>query len=207
MKKLLLFAVVGLSFCACTSKTTPEDTNKADSVAADSLVAESKKMENIPIDTAVKMVSSYDPGMVTSPSRRTQKENTRTVYFDLAALKKLITNIETEKGQGLRIYFAKYGPGHVVLANNGDTLDYSNSNTVVLVSTKDTVITDPDPKNRGRKITIHKDYYSNNKSVSNIGYFLGKFTDPQNKGELCPPPSPCCTYGATLFCTPPPTGN
>lgn len=201
MKKILLCALIGLSFAACKSNKTSENPT-SDSLATDTI---SKfKIDNISVDTAVKMVNSYNPGMVGSQRAGVQKENTRTVYFDLASLKTLINKIESQKGQGVRIYFAAYGPGHRVISATGDTLDYSNSNTVVLVSTKDTVIVDPNHPTR--KITVHKDYYSNNKSVTSIGYFLGRFTDPQNKGELCPPPSPCCTLGATLLCTPPPVG-
>jgi hypothetical protein len=64
-----------------------------------------------------------------------------------------------------------------------------------MVSTYDTLVKNTDPKHpKPDSVHKHYDYFGNKKM---LGVMLT--TDPENRGEMCPPPNICAEDGALLF--------
>jgi hypothetical protein len=101
--------------------------------------------------------------------------DTRCVWFSAKRLEALLEKIRKEDGDGVRFYFAAY-------PDDSTHQPYGDHSTLVMVSTL---------AFEGK----HVDYYS---EIAN-----GKGTiltaNPENQGEMCPPPTPCATDGARLF--------
>lgn len=127
------------------------------------------------------------------------RPDTRCIWFSKDRLKAVLKQLESEKGSGVRFYIATYNDQYVinpaVKNTNQPEKKYWGYNTLIMVSTKDTT---------NAMGLIHKDYYSDlnpnllsGKSNKKHGFIVG-FT-PENKGELCPPPSECFDFGATLL--------
>jgi hypothetical protein len=115
--------------------------------------------------------------------------NTRCIWFSLKRLRTLIAKIDSGKGDGIRFYLATYDSTYKKGFPNTPPVYYWNHNTLLMVSTyKDKADT-----------TIHRDFYNNGPPTGNGGTNHGIIimANPENRGELCPPPNPCT--GATLL--------
>lgn len=131
--------------------------------------------------------SSYHP-ILDSTGRCKDTFDTRCVWFGKEQLKALVDSIYKEKGDGIRFYFAAYDKKQCEVPVNCDYLGYT---TLVMVSTK----RDSTKKNNKWKY-FHADYFGGKKPGPR-GAILT--TTPENRGEICPPPSNCSDDGATLL--------
>lgn len=133
-----------------------------------------------------------------------KKPDTRCIWFSKERLTSMLKQLESEGGTGVRFYLAtynkKYIPGPNERGGHHPPKPYWGYNTLIMVSTKDTTV-QISPK---ESLLIHKDYYkdlnpnlmsSSNKSKK--GFIVG--FEPENRGELCPPPENCFVVGATLL--------
>ena len=115
--------------------------------------------------------------------------DSRSIWFSLARLQAAIKQIQNEGGDGVRFYFASYDKRYVP-GRKGIHVpprDYWGHNTLIMVSTRDS-------------LSFHRDYYTD-KNVTNEnrkGIILNLGDNPENRGEMCPPPSNCIAIGATL---------
>lgn len=161
MKKLLLVCSTIL-FVACkVHQTTPT----GGTASSESVV--------ISEDTARKMVRKYHPHSV---GLRVQ---TRTIWLSKDRIKLMYDELQQDtpniKSDGLRIYLAKYPK---IKSQNGK-YEYAFHNTLVFVSTKDSIRHVIGKKLQDSIIHTHWDYFIG-KQKRGI-YFI------QNKGELTPP--------------------
>lgn len=162
-------------------------------------------LKPIPIKLAEHLVRNYGASNETPIDSNGQQvsniPNTSAIWLNLDKLESLVIKLKSEGADGVNIYFATYGDNVADESsyNAGLEKDYSYRNTIILVAGKES----PTTNTNGVKINYHLDSFSKNEPNGSAFTF---FTDPVNKGELCPPPSPCCSIGATLLC-PPPTVN
>lgn len=178
MKKIVLitfaFAIV---FLSCNSNRS-SNLSSTDSISnmdvKRSTINDFRTVNNIPLDTAEKMVHRYKnhAGTVLIDSRTPPKDNSRCVWFDIDTLKKLVDGIKLDSGDGVRMYFATYSDKEKPHIHRGQSYDVRKYNTLVLISTK------PFPKTDSNH--HHLDYYN-----GNTGFLM--LSEPQNKGELYPP--------------------
>ncbi|OOQ59965.1 hypothetical protein [Mucilaginibacter pedocola] len=187
-KTLLLLAIAGFGLASCDTKTaTPP--------AAEVSSAETPDSNVISLAAAKKYVAQYKQhaGTVDSitPERKIiQVENTRAIWLDSARLIKMLGTLRKEKGDGVRVYLATYDIKVEENANGTFDKKYAGYNTLVLVSTKDSV----NKKNQH----FHRDYYSDKTANGPAtGFIVGN--PPTNRGEMCPPPRDCPSIGATLI--------
>lgn len=137
-------------------------------------------------------------GQSFTEEKRQKRPQTRCVWFSTARLKNMIDSIEHEGGDGIRFYLATYSDQYPVKELKADQPPkpeepYWGHNTLLMVSTKlDTLSTKPFE-------TIHKDYYVSKPGNSSKGKLHGYMAVPENRGQLCPPPSDCKGIGATLL--------
>ena len=115
-----------------------------------------------------------------------KQANTRCIWFSLKRLQALVNKVNKEGGDGVRFYLAAYDTTYKKkFPNTPDSL-YWGHNTLLMVSTY--------------RVTakIHQDYYFNG-PVADPKFNKGSIimANPENRGELCPPPNPCT--GATLL--------
>ncbi|MRG44483.1 hypothetical protein GFS24_05130 [Chitinophaga sp. SYP-B3965] len=115
------------------------------------------------------------------------QRNSRCIWFPAWRLRALLCQIEKDKGNGVRFYFATYDSSYNPHSELEPTPkhDYWGHNTLVLVSTKDSA-------------GYSWDYFN----APGLGTAPNGFMitiDPENHGELCPPPSNCIAEGATLL--------
>lgn len=156
----------------------------------------------IPFKLAKQMVENYEANKVpvidASGRQVSNIPNTSAIWLDLGKLESLVTKLKQEKADGVNIYFARYGD-NVADENTykaGLEKDYSYRNTIIILGAKESTATNIN----GVKNNYHLDALINNEIKGSAFTF---FTDPANKGELCPPPVKCCEIGATLLCPPP----
>jgi hypothetical protein len=113
-------------------------------------------------------------------------EDSRCVWFGVDRLRELLCQIEKDKGNGIRFYFATYDTSYDSIAlEPTPPRDYWGRNTLVMVSTRDS-------------LDYARDYFND----STLGALPNGFMisiAPENKGELCPPPSNCYSRGALLL--------
>ncbi|MFI5451167.1 hypothetical protein ACHMWN_03330 [Pedobacter sp. UC225_61] len=132
-----------------------------------------KKSKSADIEWAQQMVSAH------KKAERGKPGYTRSVWFSIQQMQGLINRIANEPdADGVRIYFGKYTKA--VIDNVNSNLpqgepkipsNYVDRNTVIFVSTKNT-----------NGIPM-RDYVEN-----------ALFSEPQNRGALCPPDTGCdCT--------------
>lgn len=190
MKNLLLVLFVICALFSCKQNPTVATVSALDTTR-------SPGPDSIPLKLAKAMVGNYgvhvgnlqnSTGTVIS-----NESNTSTIWLDLKKLNALVKKLNDEqkagrKTDGVRIYFATYGDNVAddAVYRIGLQKDYSYRNSVVLISTRDSML-------KGDTSHYHWDYFTNNKAAT-------FFTGPANKGELCPPPTKCCTIGAELTC-------
>ena len=120
--------------------------------------------------------------------------NSRTIWFGIDRLQAMVNKIKAEGGDGVRFYLATYDTVYTPNSKHNHIPErkYWGHTTLVMVSTKDSL-------NK-----FHRDYYSNsidpssNSKSNSKGFILGVGSAPENRGEMCPPPSNCATIGASL---------
>lgn len=192
MKNLLPVLFVLCALTACKQKPAATD-GSASATSTPDTSATTPGPDEIPFELAKRMVKYYEPhvGTLSKPdgSIASTDGNTRSVWFDLDKLDKFVEILKKEraangKTDGVRVYFGTYGDNAKEPSMYGLDPNHSFRNTLVFVSTKDSV--------NLANVHYHRDYFNNEKA------FI--LTGPANKGELCPPPVKCCDAGAVLSC-------
>lgn len=198
-KPLLLLSAAAIIFSACQN----QHANDAPKTEAPKLTAQQViDTDSLSYEHAKQYVKNYEKHAGTVDSGYTEanfakvkkKPNTRCIWFSADRILALAQKIKDEGGDGIRFYLASYD---TVYANKfkgrKPPKDYWGYNTLVMVSTKDSV----------NKVEqhYHQDYYTNSKVTDQTkpprGFIVGGV--PENRGELCPPPKNCNTVGATLI--------
>ncbi|THU38341.1 hypothetical protein FAM09_16835 [Niastella caeni] len=176
MKPLSIFSLMAIIFIAACNPSA-NDPGKPTPILKGS----------IDVKTAKRLVKNFEP--------RSYHEtgeygffDTRCVWFSIEQLDTLVQKIKHENGDGIRFYLAAYDKDSAI--HNKSV--YRNHSTLVMVSTFDTVVI-RDSKREHK----HWDYYGKSANGIDAGAILT--TDPENRGELCPPPATCGEEGATLF--------
>jgi hypothetical protein len=115
-----------------------------------------------------------------------QVDNTRSVWFSIDQMKRIVEKIEAEGGDGMRIYFAKYDTMEIP-GLGGPNRCYTFQNTLIMVSTE-------------ANNNFHFDYFEDRASKKEARGFIINMMKmvPENKGEICPPPTNCKDIGALL---------
>ncbi|HEY1008566.1 MAG: hypothetical protein ACO1NS_02405 [Daejeonella sp.] len=126
---------------------------------------EKNKKNSIDPKKADAMVRLYQA----SGGKHPKGELTKSVWFDLEKLKRIIQDIERTSTAadipGLRFYFGTYIESEPHTTINNKPVDYIFRNTLIMVPTKQTI---------ENGVIINKDYD------------VSRFLDPENQGELCP---------------------
>lgn len=173
MKPLIFFALLAnLFICSCC---------KPDKISLKGI---------IPVDTAKKLVRNFDERVF----RRTDRygfNDTRCVWFPIEQLENLVKKVKCEKGDGVRFYLAAYNVN--CMPDSMYNTNYLDHTTLIMVSTFDSV----DHPIPGSTRHRHFDYFGKKENGTHIGAILT--SDPQNRGEMCPPPNICADEGALLF--------
>ncbi|MCO5934713.1 hypothetical protein NAF17_04105 [Mucilaginibacter sp. RB4R14] len=197
-KTLLLLSATAVIFSACENQHA-KDESKAEApkltaqqvIDTDSLSYERAKQY---VKNYEKHAGTVDSNYSESNFAKTKKKpNTRCIWFSADRILALAQKIKDEGGDGIRFYLASYDTVYASKFNGRKPpRDYWGYNTLVMVSTKDSV----------NKVDehFHRDYYTNGKvtpSKPATGFILGGV--PENRGEICPPPKTCNTVGATLI--------
>jgi len=193
----LIFAVGIVAAC----KPQPENNQggSADTTAA--VIPDSVK---VPFTIAKHYVNNYAPhaGFVDPVAGEKGasgvKDNTRCIWFSKERLSAMLQQLEKEKGDGVRFYLMTYDDKYNTKDRVGSypppEPDYWGYNSLLMVSTRDSVA-------NGQ--TYHRDYYTDQnmltgaKGKNKPGFIVGMV--PENRGELCPPPSDCFKQGALLL--------
>lgn len=179
--KLSLIALTILVFISCEQEEISTFLSKKDT-------AENTESFKLDYQTAKRYVANYasHAGYVDQTASEAQlkiakKPETRSVWFSKERLQSMLTQLENEKGDGVRFYMATYD--NIPRPDANIPQEHLGFNTLVVVSTKDSVV--------GTQ-TFHRDFYSTLDAVSTVGFV-------ENRGELCPPPADCFEIGATLI--------
>ncbi len=191
MKKIVvILSVAACGFFSCIEKESlDEERRTLKDVQLTAVLAENATSHSVPVDTAKAWVQNYGKWLrsknaelaeqVQADGKTVALPNSRSVWFSVEQLEKLLARIKAEEGDGIRFYFATYGK----MQSSVDSctklpFDYSNLNTLLMVPTK-------------RDGCIHRDAYGSRNSITTM--------DIENKGEICPPPADCGNKGATLI--------
>ena len=184
IKTLIYVALMVTCLSACQSD--PVGTTLNDTLLANE--------DTLSLETAKRYVKNYAKRAGTidssyiddSGKMRVKKlENTRAVWFSISKLKALVERIESQGGDGIRFYYAAYDSTYSdSFKGHKPPMPYWNRNTLVMVSTKDS-------------LSYHRDYYAvKDGKEQEVGFSIAP---PENRGEQCPPPTDCYTIGATLI--------
>lgn len=188
---IFIVMIAGLAVSACNEKSSMEDQRRF--VKDEHRVAvlrENVSNHSVPVDTARAWVKNYERWLQANNAERVRQvlpdgktaeiPNSRSVWFSIEQLEKLVNRIKAEDGDGIRFYFARYGDNmrSGVDSCTQKPYNYSNITTLLMVPTK-------------RKDCMHQDYYNGTSGVTSM--------DIENKGEMCPPPADCTVRGATLI--------
>ncbi|MGZ3757535.1 MAG: hypothetical protein ACXVAY_06995 [Mucilaginibacter sp.] len=172
MKTLTTILFAALLLSACKSQVNNTAPVSGDATLNDTIIS---------VDVAKRLVNNFGP-------RSLQKGknwiDSRSVWFPIGRLKRLIDTIEKGGGDGIRFYFAAYDKTKM----NDIHIDsaYWDHATLVMVSTR---LSTP---NGGPK--VHLD----NTQPAKKGLIFTFKASPENQGEMCPPPSNCDIVGAML---------
>lgn len=173
---LIGLAIMAGVLSACQNKSVDTAQEKTSTLSDDSLS----------IQVAKDYVANYGRRAGTLVSDGKEVPDTRAVWFNIERLKNLVKKIEAEGGDGIRFYFATYDSSYNAKSNTHIPVkEYWNHNTLIMVSTKDS-------------LGFHRDYY-NDKINSKAANGMILSTTPENRGEMCPPPANCQDIGATLI--------
>lgn len=137
-------------------------------------------------DEAKKLVKNFGKRVYKKHQGGLILSDTRCVWFSIKQLDTLVQQIKREDGDGIRFYMATYDSTED--KSYKVPPKYRNCSTLIMVSTKDSVVNDT--------LHVHADYFGN--TIKNKrGAIFG--ATPENQGELCPPPSNCTAEGAKLL--------
>lgn len=192
---LILLAALFIS--ACQPQSVKDKNDSADTTAA--VIPDSVK---VPFLIAKHYVKNYAPhaGFVNPAAGEKGgiKDDTRCIWFSKERLTAMLQQLEKEKGDGVRFYLMTYDDQYDTKNRVGSypppEPDYWGYNSLLMVSTKDSVA-------NGQ--VYHRDYFSDQdvpmaaKGKNKPGFIVGMV--PENRGELCPPPSDCFLQGALLL--------
>ena len=188
---LIYLGLAVFSFSSCQQNQHADLTTKVTSLDSDTVsVAVAKQYVNNYAKHAGFVDSIYTEAQLNKVKKL---PNSRTIWFGIARLQAMVDKIKAEGGDGVRFYLATYDSVYNPNDKYGHIPDhkYWGHNTLVMVSTKDS-------------LQFHRDYYGNsidpssNSKSGSKGFILGVGINPENRGEMCPPPSNCATIGATL---------
>ncbi len=197
-KTLLLLSATAVIFSACENQHAKDESKaEAPKLTAKQVIDN----DSLSYELAKQYVKNYEKHAGTVDSNYSEsnfaktkkKPNTRCIWFSADRILALAQKIKDEDGDGIRFYLASYDTVYAPKFNGRKPpRDYWGYNTLVMVSTKDSV----------NKVDehFHRDYYTNGKvtpSKPATGFILGSV--PENRGEICPPPKTCNTVGATLI--------
>ena len=196
LKSTLLFAaLITLSAAACKQN---------DSTSGDHF---GTIPDSVTVDLAVakKYVANYashaghpDQTEEETAQKKPKKPDTRAIWFDKLRLQQMLAQLEKEGGDGVRFYLITYDNKYDTTIKHKKPIPpakYWGYNTLLMVSTKDSTI-------NGKP--VHADYYTNTvvdgeaRAKNKKKGFIVTF-EPENRGELCPPPAKCQDEGATLI--------
>lgn len=201
MKSKITTLVIGSSLflAACQPKSTESKGGTVDITA--NTIPDSVE---VPYLIAKHYVSNYGPhaGYVDPIAGEKNstgvKNNTRCIWFSKERLTQMLQQLEKEKGDGVRFYLMtyddKYSTQDKIKSYPPPEPDYWGFNSLLMVSTKDSVA-------NGQ--SYHRDYYTDQSVVMGTknnkkpGFIVGMV--PENRGDLCPPPSDCFQQGALLL--------
>jgi hypothetical protein len=199
---VLFTALIAVGAAACQQKQTAavEPAGKEVSIP-DSVLVD--------VQTAREYVRNYAPhaGYVDQTAEEVKakapkKPDTRCVWFSKERLRLMLDQLEEEKGDGVRFYMITYNKKYDTSLVDRKTpvppKKYWGYNTLLMVSTK--------PVQSDGEI-LHFDYYDNTVNQKNAAKKIAEKKNPgfivtfvpENRGELCPPPSNCMAIGATLL--------
>lgn len=196
---ILFTALIAVGVAACQQKETAAVApDRKDVAIPDSVLVD--------VNTAREYVRNYAPhaGYVDQTAeeikaRAPKKPDTRCVWFSKERLQQMLDQLENEKGDGVRFYMITYNRKYDTTLVGRQTpvppKKYWGYNTLLMVSTR------PVKSDEG---ILHFDYYKNTSDQENRAEktkspgFIVTFV-PENRGELCPPPSNCMAIGATLL--------
>lgn len=187
-KNLILLAVAGMGLASCQPKTGALTEPTQGTTTVDTTGA-------LDVKTAIKYVGNYarragEVDSIQADGVHVKLPNSRSVWFPKAKLEAMLAALNKEKdGDGVRFYYAAYNP-RLGMAATDSARRYDGYNTLVMVTTvkKDTL---------GKK-GLHWDSYAPlGGNAAGGGIIIG--AGPENRGEICPPPSNCPGVGATLI--------
>lgn len=201
---ILFTALIAVAAVGCKQKeTTAEESATASKGATipDSVLVDVRTAKEY-VDNYAPHAGYVEPTEEEVKARKPKKPDTRCVWFSKQRLKEMLNQLEQEDGDGVRFYMITYNKNYDTTLVGRKTpvppKKYWGYNTLLMVSTK--------PVKTGDEI-LHFDYYNNvvnqegavqkNTKPEKPG-FIVTFT-PENRGELCPPPSDCFLIGATLL--------
>ena len=198
--QILLPLLTIITISACQQKTT-ETSNASTTdttVIPDSVI--------VPVKEAKVYINNYSSkaGFVDATpediaaGKPKKKPDTRCIWFSKERLQAMLSQLENEKGNGIRFYLATYNKKYLEAQTKKSAShpqkEYWGYNTLLMVSTKQA-------KNDAGE-QINKDYYvdleKSTPTADNQKGFIVTIT-PENRGELCPPPADCFKQGATLL--------
>lgn len=198
LKSTLLFvALITLSAAACKQNDSASGDGHSIGTIPDSVTVD--------LAVAKKYVANYashaghpDQTEEEIAQRKPKKPDTRAIWFDKLRLQQMLAQLEQEGGDGVRFYLITYNNKYDTTVKHKKPIPpvkYWGYNTLLMVSTKDSTI-------NGKP--VHADYYTNTVAGTEIKGktkkkgFIVTF-EPENRGELCPPPANCKDEGATLI--------
>ncbi len=183
MKPLICLSIAAMLLAnACKPANHEPEKEKSDNTNDNSAVI---LKDTIRPDVAKRLVRNFDRRVYQHHQGALRFSDTRCVWFSSKQLKSLLKLIDSEGGNGIRFYMASYDS----IAKHGIKVpdEYRNYSTLVMVSTRDSVTP--------QGVTLRWDYY--NRGPKLRGGILT--ADPENRGEICPPPNNCNADGATLL--------
>lgn len=173
----------------------------------------------VPYELANKYVTNYAPhagyvgGLIGKDSDSLaighkpsiiRRPDTRCVWFSRDRLAQMLAKLDAEKGDGVRIYMMTYNTFYNPVEREKykplPPVEHWGYNSLLVVSTKDSAVAVPEKDS----IHYHQDYYkymnvgTKKNIATNKPGFIVTFV-PENRGEMCPPPSDCFSIGATLL--------
>ncbi|MGE7776066.1 hypothetical protein ACQKLP_15160 [Chitinophaga sp. NPDC101104] len=139
------------------------------------------------VDTAFNMIARYGQHM---PPDSLQS---RSIWFSTDRIHALLCILKRDSMSGVRFYYARYAEDYPSSTEEGSighnpVKPYWGHNTLVLVTTRQD----------GRKHLDHVKVKDGGNGAPHVGAILTSPPpdDPENNGELCPPPKNCYTKGA-----------
>ena len=174
MKPLIFFYSLTILFAGACKPATP-DHEQAD--------ANYILKGNIDVKTARRLINNFESRLCYHPvDKQVGFFESRYAWFSKKQLKSLLDTVKKYGCDGVRFYFAAYDKDKMPSKDYKE--EYKDHMTLVMVTTRDS---------SGK----HKDYFGKNENGIETGTI--QTADPQNRGEMCPPPQTCIAEGADLL--------